>query len=115
MIFAKIIAERFELQRRDFVFAKDIGDAIRNGPSLAGVTGISLPYRRMPAGYYRGLTRPIFDSGRSILEYEFAQVPLITFVTGVELERTGTSSCPPSEQPGQVRVQRDGTNIVVCF
>jgi hypothetical protein len=115
MIFAKVVAERSELQRRDFGLAKDIGDAIRNDPSLAGVTGISLPMGQTPAGYYRGLNRPFFDDGRSILEYDFAQVPLITFVTGVELERIGTTSCLPSEQPGPLRIRRDGTNVVVCF
>jgi hypothetical protein len=115
MIFAKIVAERSELQRRDFGLAKDIGDAIRNDPSLAGVTGISLPIFQVPAGYYRALSRPFFDSGRSILEYAFAQVPLITFVTGVELERIGLASCRPSEKPGPLRIRRDGTNIVVCF
>jgi hypothetical protein len=114
MIFAKVIAERFELQRRDFALAKDIGDAIRSDASLAGVTGISLPFRQVPAGYYRGLTQPIFDSGRSILEYDFAQVPIITFVTRLELVRTGTANCRPSEQPGRLWIRRDGTNIV-CF
>ena len=115
MIFAKIIAERFELQRRDFALAKDIGDAIRRDPLLAGVTGISLPYREMPASYYRGLIRPIFDSGRSILEYDFVQVPIITFVTGVELVRIGTVSCPPSDESGPFTIRRDGGNVVVCF
>jgi len=115
MTFAQIIAERFELQRRDFALAKDIGDAIRSDPSLVGVTDIILPFRQMPAGYYRGLTRPIFDSGRSILEYDFAQVPIITFVTGVELARIGTVNCPPKARPEPTRIQRDGANIVVCF
>jgi hypothetical protein len=114
MIFAKLTTERFELQRRDYALAKDIGDAIRSDPSLAGVTGISLP-TQLFAGYYRFLTRPILDSGRSVLSYNFAQVPLITFVTGLELVRTGTASCRPSEKPGQVRVRRDGTDIAVCF
>jgi hypothetical protein len=114
MIFAKLTTERFELQRRDYALAKDIGDAIRSDPSLAGVTGISLP-TQLFAGYYRFLTRPILDSGRSVLSYNFAQVPLITFVTGLELVRTGTASCRPSEIPGQVRVRRDGTDIAVCF
>ena len=94
--------------------AKDIGDAIRSEPALAGATGISLPAHVFP-GYYRGLTPPVYDSGRSVFDYPFAQVPIITFVTGLKLAPTGTASCPPSEQPGQVRVRRDGTDIVVCF
>jgi len=38
MTFAKLTAERFELQRRDYALAKDIGDAIRSDPALAGAT-----------------------------------------------------------------------------
>ena len=94
--------------------AKDIGDAIRSDPALAGATGISLP-AQVPRGYYRGLTLPVYDSGASVFDHPFAQVPIITFVTGLELTPTATASCPPSEQPGQVRVRRDGADIVVCF
>jgi len=114
MTFAKLTAEWFEVQRRDYALAKDIGDAIRSEPALAGATGIRLPAQVFP-GYYRGLTPPVYDSGRSVFDYPFAQVPFITFVTGLKLAPTGTASCPPSEQPGQVRVRRDGTDIVVCF
>ena len=114
MTFAKRTAEWLELQRRDYALAKDIGDAIRSDPALAGATGISLP-AQVPRGYYRGLTLPVYDSGASVFDHPFAQVPIITFVTGLELTPTATASCPPSEQPGQVRVRRDGADIVVCF
>jgi hypothetical protein len=114
MMFAKLTAERFELQRRDYALAKDIGDAIRSDPSLASATGIRLPLHVFP-GYYRGLTLPVFDSSASVFDFDFGQVPIITFVTNLELVRTGTASCRPGEQPGQVRVRRDGTDIVVCF
>jgi hypothetical protein len=114
MTFAKLTAERFELQRRDFALAKDIGDAIRSDPALAGATGIRLP-EHVFSGYYRGLTLPVYDASVSLFDFDFVQVPIITFVTGLELARTGTASCPASEQPGQVRVRRDGTDIVVCF
>jgi len=114
MTFAKLTAERFELQRRDYALAKDIGDAIRSDAALAGATGIRLPEHVFP-GYYRGLTLPVYDASASVFDFGFPQVPLITFVTGLELARTGTASCPPSEQPGRVRVQREGADIVVCF
>src|SRR4029077_17250020 len=46
-MFAKLTAERFELQRRDYALAKEIGNAILGEATLADTSDIRLP-RQVP-------------------------------------------------------------------
>jgi hypothetical protein len=115
-MFAKLTAERFELQRRDYALAKEIGDAIRGEATLPNTNDIRLP-KQVPAVHYRNLTSPVFDSGRSAFDYSFAQAPIIEFVTGMKLKRIGVASCPPNAVRDQinVRIRREGAVTVICF
>ncbi len=115
-MFAKLTAERFELRRRDYALATDIGDAIVRDATLVETTAISLP-RYVPATHYRALVLPVFDSGVSAFDKLWSQAEIITLATGLKLTRVGTAACPRSERPDliSIRVSRDDLGIVVCF
>ena len=85
-MFAKLTAERFELRRRDYALATDIGDAIVRDATLVETTAISLP-RYVPATHYRALVLPVFDSGVSAFDKLWSQAEIITLATGLKLTR----------------------------
>lgn len=115
-MFAKLTAERFELQRRDFVLAREISNAILADVTLADTSGISFP-RHVPSTQYRGLTSSVLDSGQSAFDSLWSQAPVIDFVTGLKLTRVGVAACPLSMRRDLIRVhvRREGTGIVVCY
>ncbi len=118
-VMARLMADRYELFRRDLVVAAQINAQIAVDPRLSGAKGIRFPaalgqpYTR----FYAGLPFSGFGAGGSLFASPWARSALLQYAGGADLLFTGDATCQ-ADEPRHLRpmsLRREGDDIVVCF